>query len=364
MWHEYENMAKPMRGERQEQIDAEGKPQDDVAVANGRLDVANRRLNAQARWNRLRNLFPCAPDLKGLEREYYRELLPQEDTLLYYTRPEKNRFKLCQNDHGLFCSTGGSVVNTDGSAFGIHDLRINHELVVLDQSDNLFVFKPYDNVLQKVVHHSSVVDGQAVKFAGTIKIEDGIITEITNNSGHYKPKTKHLLNFLLFLKERYNCDLAGINLYISGSKGEVRYYSRGPFSAEKYYQQKGFQFIPDAETRSEKFLFLSEQSTHRDDGDSLYLLYRSLQLGNMDALCTIVGRLLQTSRTARTNRIKVLEYMSLIMCPTSRYIERFNPTPSFSYGSLTSIFCHTLTAEERAEIESGTHYRNELMQQV
>lgn len=48
--------------------------------------------------------------------------------------------------------------------------------------------------------HSSYLAGDPVLSAGTIKITNGIIQEVTNLSGHYKPTALHLLNVLKCLK--------------------------------------------------------------------------------------------------------------------------------------------------------------------
>lgn len=45
-------------------------------------------------------------------------------------------------------------------------------------------------------HHSSLLSGQRVKNAGMIRIQDGLIVELSNNSGHYKPGIDHVLRFL------------------------------------------------------------------------------------------------------------------------------------------------------------------------
>lgn len=48
--------------------------------------------------------------------------------------------------------------------------------------------------------HSSYLAGDPVLCAGTIKIEGGIIKEVSNLSGHYKPSALHLLNVLKCMK--------------------------------------------------------------------------------------------------------------------------------------------------------------------
>jgi hypothetical protein len=49
-------------------------------------------------------------------------------------------------------------------------------------------------------HHSSFVSGRAVRCAGMICIENGQVTALSNNSGHYKPRKEHVRNFVNFLQ--------------------------------------------------------------------------------------------------------------------------------------------------------------------
>jgi hypothetical protein len=50
-------------------------------------------------------------------------------------------------------------------------------------------------------HHSSFVSGGAVRCAGMISIENGQVTALSNNSGHYKPRKDHVRNFVIFLQQ-------------------------------------------------------------------------------------------------------------------------------------------------------------------
>jgi len=46
------------------------------------------------------------------------------------------------------------------------------------------------------LHHSSFVSGDAVRCAGMIGVENGKVTWVDNDSGHYQPTTQHLRNFV------------------------------------------------------------------------------------------------------------------------------------------------------------------------
>jgi hypothetical protein len=49
-------------------------------------------------------------------------------------------------------------------------------------------------------HHSSFVSGQRVRCAGMLVVENGKVTGLSNNSGHYKPRKEHVRNLVLFLQ--------------------------------------------------------------------------------------------------------------------------------------------------------------------
>ena len=49
-------------------------------------------------------------------------------------------------------------------------------------------------------HHSSFISGRTVRCAGMIVIQQGIVTALNNNSGHYKPRKEHVLNFVRLLR--------------------------------------------------------------------------------------------------------------------------------------------------------------------
>jgi hypothetical protein len=48
-------------------------------------------------------------------------------------------------------------------------------------------------------HHSTFVSGRAVRCAGMIKVKGGMVTFLSNNSGHYKPGYANLKSFAEYL---------------------------------------------------------------------------------------------------------------------------------------------------------------------
>ena len=52
------------------------------------------------------------------------------------------------------------------------------------------------------LHHSSFVSGDSVRCAGMIKVEQGKVSYVSNNSGHYKPSNENLRQFCTWLRDR------------------------------------------------------------------------------------------------------------------------------------------------------------------
>jgi hypothetical protein len=51
-------------------------------------------------------------------------------------------------------------------------------------------------------HHSSLLAGAATACAGEIQVEAGVLVWLSNKSGHYKPKVRHILQVLHLLQKR------------------------------------------------------------------------------------------------------------------------------------------------------------------
>ncbi len=49
------------------------------------------------------------------------------------------------------------------------------------------------------LHHSSFTSGSKVKCAGMIRVNNGKVRTVTNDSGHYQPGKRYLLNFVRYL---------------------------------------------------------------------------------------------------------------------------------------------------------------------
>jgi hypothetical protein len=70
--------------------------------------------------------------------------------------------------------------------------------IFVEAPDGTFYASPVDKVGQ--VHHSTFLAGGPVKTAGEMKIKKGVLTELNNASGHYKPSAASTQQALADLK--------------------------------------------------------------------------------------------------------------------------------------------------------------------
>jgi hypothetical protein len=89
-------------------------------------------------------------------------------------------------------SQGGYVPfdSTDNSESETNDQLIHF---VMDRRGRIYMGFEKDVIWFK---HSSLVGGDAVLSAGRMKAEQGKITHVENDSGHYQPTAKHMINIL------------------------------------------------------------------------------------------------------------------------------------------------------------------------
>jgi hypothetical protein len=92
-------------------------------------------------------------------------------------------------------------------------------IFVVDKAGNCYTSfgeSPEDG---KLFHHSSILSGSSLMFAGAIRVELGVLKEIDNGSGHYKPKKEHLLEVLKLLKTQKHVSLRGVVvMFLAGMK--------------------------------------------------------------------------------------------------------------------------------------------------
>jgi hypothetical protein len=100
---------------------------------------------------------------------------------------------------GLLYLSSGAVCNTKWNAYA------------LDLYGNLLIAKANRSWVHgqssAQFNHSTLAAGRDVICAGEIRIEQGLIKYISNESGHYKPTAAQLVNAILALSEEYTLPL-------------------------------------------------------------------------------------------------------------------------------------------------------------
>lgn len=124
-------------------------------------------------------------------------LLPELDPLEYADASERKKYELtfttttCMQGATPFSTVKGGVPSENGAGPFV---------IALDGTWYAKSGKFFD----KKFHHSSFLSGAPVMLAGTMRVNDGKLIYISNNSGHYAPKIADLLNGV---KELPNCGL-------------------------------------------------------------------------------------------------------------------------------------------------------------
>lgn len=111
----------------------------------------------------------------------------------YFDEAERTRFQLHFKD-GIFVDYKGRPVNTRGPIqFVIAPEGHFYSFAGVTYVDG----KPIENV---TLYHSSFLAGGPVLMAGLVEFNEGVITYIDNESGHYMPRTGAFYQFLSALR--------------------------------------------------------------------------------------------------------------------------------------------------------------------
>ncbi|MFV1998558.1 MAG: hypothetical protein ACC641_11175 [Acidiferrobacterales bacterium] len=129
---------------------------------------------------------------EDLSEQQYAEcdrLTTRATDVIYLRKMSRLRHMLLINATGKFTGIDGQLTNTDPK-FGWP--------FAMDKYGNIFTLN--DRTADGQFNHSSFNAGNDVVCAGFIKIVNGELLLVSNNSGHYKPERKHLKNLLGILK--------------------------------------------------------------------------------------------------------------------------------------------------------------------
>lgn len=217
--------------------------------------------DAQARWKLLSEILGPTPGGKvgkALDKNYFKEFkfkgnegiyawiigYSQATNLLSYresiSRGQKTIITYLDNPEDYLVSFNESKLFYRGKPLDAKPSKYEECIIVADLNGNVYVSDPDSNDLQLSFHHSSFLQGKPVLFAGTIVADQGQITKISAESGHYKPSRKELLKFLELLQTKHNIDLSTI-VVVDGPNGQ-------PKNGLKYLLTKGYCLPLDKET--------------------------------------------------------------------------------------------------------------------
>lgn len=142
-------------------------------------------------------LVPIAmsPLYKGEEKGTYIDPLTQQAwRVKYYTPMEKTAFEVTIKE-GRLVDLNGQKANT---LFDPDSMSFEHHLFIVDQQLRIFIL-PFEE--RGKFHHSSLSAGENILFAGTLGLHQGVLREISDKSGHYRPDTQQTLKVLKLLQK-------------------------------------------------------------------------------------------------------------------------------------------------------------------
>lgn len=155
----------------------------------------------------------------------------------YLNGHERQQYLVTVDANGLL-NIGGNLMDTSNA------LGNGLYIFVMDKDGNIYAAPK-----ETVGHHSAFLSGRPVAAAGHIGVQNGRVTLINNQSGHYQPTKDYMLQFEKELKKR-NADLSQLTaanknygatkkaikkaLKQSGHQPRKRLYTPNP-PQDKYY---------------------------------------------------------------------------------------------------------------------------------
>lgn len=151
-------------------------------------------------------LLPRRAEYEGEERgEYVDPVTRAPWRVRYFNELEREAYRVRMNAEGLFVDSLGRKMN---SRFDEEFLSFEDSLLVVDSQNRWFVL-PFEE--RGRYHHSSLLAGASVRFAGMVAFLDGRVRRISDTSGHYRPESWRILWLLRDLKRR-GADLSQIEV--------------------------------------------------------------------------------------------------------------------------------------------------------
>ncbi|WP_159439337.1 ParB N-terminal domain-containing protein [Tenacibaculum agarivorans] len=170
----------------------------------------------------LKSIYAKRADLKSVEHDIYAtdkdahlEAYFKPGTDDYIIHPSRQDLTKMKMDLEL-----GIVLDARGEPLNSHFLG-QETMYVVDEYDNIFVRVHGDGLEYP---HPTLIGGENpnVKGAGMLVFENGKLTFIDNNSGHFKPSDESLVEVLKILKQQIPANIFSQKLRLLGQNGEVR----------------------------------------------------------------------------------------------------------------------------------------------
>lgn len=144
--------------------------------------------------------------------------------------------------HGVHFKGGKLVDSADQLVNNERFLRDEEMIFVCDLDWNLYLHKPTAGVF----HHSSFLAGNPVRCAGEMKVEAGVIFEVTSNTGHYRTTPELMREFIKYFwqipdKAWITPNMASGKQYVCGP---YRKYGEDERALVNYDKDKGPQKAP------------------------------------------------------------------------------------------------------------------------
>jgi hypothetical protein len=187
--------------------------------------------NLSHAWGESLPLLSLQPDYHG-EHEGLSERT-RNQKVTYYTDPEVIQKNILTVKDGKFYTYDGKPFHTLGSKFVTDEgltVPFDRAIVVMDEKNQFhYLLEP----VAFETHHSTLVAGKPVKFAGEILVKDGTLELMTDRSGHYKPSLKHTHHFLDHLES------LGVNVSkveIMHDLSPILYFFESPLTQEEMHR--------------------------------------------------------------------------------------------------------------------------------
>lgn len=178
----------------------------DTAAADG---LASRARHARSQLERLNGAIERFEQRYRIGRPLLELITPMEERYAGEERGEAEGFRhsphqVAYKDAGqrsryeLRIGGDGTLYGADGTPYSSRDADGNprEAVIVLDPNGKLYASTEHR---ERRFHHSSLVAGGPVAFAGMGMFEEGALVSVNNQSGHYPGDKRVLEQFLRFL---------------------------------------------------------------------------------------------------------------------------------------------------------------------